>query len=394
MLFGTLSLALCSGELAAGEFKLNGFAAAETQFFLQDAQFPHQHGTDGSLVLQPEFYWESSDTQQSVLFTPFLRVDDGDASRTHGDIRELTWVKAASTWELRAGIRKVFWGVAESNHLVDIINQTDLVEDIDGEDKLGQPMLNLAIIQPWGTVDLFMLPGFRTRTFPGKSGRLRTQLRVDTSSARYESAAQDRHVDWAIRYANSFGDIDLGVYHFWGTGREPELLRGLTAAGEPVLIPRYDVINQTGVDLQATRGNWLWKLEALRRTGQGAPFAALVAGFEYTLVGVLGSPGDLGLLSEYHFDERGEQAVTPFNNDLFVGTRWALNDTMDSQILAGVITDLDGRGRFFNVEASRRLDDRWKLELELRMFWDVARSDPLRAIVDDDYLQLALARYF
>ncbi len=54
-------------------------------------------------------------------------------------------------WEILAGLNKVFWGVAESRHQV---------EDIDEEDKLGQPMLNLTTLRDWGTVSLFILPGF------------------------------------------------------------------------------------------------------------------------------------------------------------------------------------------------------------------------------------------
>ena len=38
----------------------------------------------------------------------------------------------------------------------------DLVENIDTEDKLGQPMLNLAFIQDSGTVDFFVMPYFPT----------------------------------------------------------------------------------------------------------------------------------------------------------------------------------------------------------------------------------------
>ena len=52
--------------------------------------------------------------------------------------------------KFRVGVGKVFWGVTESQHLVDIINQTDLVENIDTEDKLGQPMLETTWLQNWG----------------------------------------------------------------------------------------------------------------------------------------------------------------------------------------------------------------------------------------------------
>jgi hypothetical protein len=73
-------------------------------------------------------------------------------------VRELVWLKVSDTWELRAGTSKVFWGVAESQQLADNINQTDLVEDIDQEDKLGQPLVNLSLVRDWGNLDLFVLP--------------------------------------------------------------------------------------------------------------------------------------------------------------------------------------------------------------------------------------------
>ena len=94
----------------------------------------------------------------------------------------MNWLKVFDESELRVGLRKVFWGVTESQHLVDIINQTDLVESLDGEEKLGQPMINYALINDWGTLDLYLLPYFRERTFSGINGRLRSSLYVDTTN--------------------------------------------------------------------------------------------------------------------------------------------------------------------------------------------------------------------
>ena len=53
----------------------------------------------------------------------------------------------------------MFWGVTESQHLVDVVNQTDLVENPDGEEKLGQLMVNLTVARSWGTLNLFVAPG-------------------------------------------------------------------------------------------------------------------------------------------------------------------------------------------------------------------------------------------
>lgn len=56
-------------------------------------------------------------------------------------------------------------GVGGPVHLVDIINQSDLVENPDGEDKLEKPLVKLTSGLPWraGTLNLFMLPYFRER---------------------------------------------------------------------------------------------------------------------------------------------------------------------------------------------------------------------------------------
>ena len=59
---------------------------------------------------------------------------------------------------------------------------------------------------------------------------------------------------------------------------------------------------------------------------------------------------DVGVIGEYHFDERGEAALSPFNHDVFVGGRLAFNDVPDTQILGGVVSDLNGNGHFLNVE--------------------------------------------
>lgn len=376
------------------EFELSGYLGAEARVFWQQARLPEQSDASGSLVFKPEFYQSWHDGDQSLLFVPFVRLDQNDASRSHVDVRELSYVQVGPSWELRAGVRRVFWGVAESNHLVDVINQTDYVENIDFEDKLGQPMINLALIRGWGTLDLFVLPGFRERTFPGRKGRFQLPLRVDTSAVEYGSAAAHKHVDYALRYSHSAGPFDVGLYHFWGTSREPRLVPAVTASAEPVLAPVYELIHQSGLDLQATLGNWLLKLEALRREGQGETFAAAVGGFEYTLVGVLGSALDLGLLGEYHHDERRAAAPTPFDHDLFAGARLGVNDAADSQLLIGVLSDLDGGGYFVNLEASRRLGEAWKLEVELRLFLSTDQRDPLAALGRDDHLQVELQRYF
>ena len=253
------------GEPAIAE--VTGRVAFEGRGFLAPPRFPGQRRHGVSVAVEPELYLEWDD-YTSLTVAPFLRLDSADPERSHGDVRELYLRIVRDDWELGLGIGKLFWGVVESFHLVDVVNQTDLIENIDLEDKLGQPMVNLTLVRDWGYVDMVYMPRFRDRTFQGRRGRLRNALVAAGSLADHEPGAGRWYPGLAVRYSNSFGAWDAGVYQFHGLAREPSFGLALDAAGAPVLAPFYEIINQTGADVQYTAGAWLWKLEALFRQGQ------------------------------------------------------------------------------------------------------------------------------
>ena len=97
----------------------SGSAGLEFRGFNQTAKDTQQdHNTNFSFVFESEYFHEWDDGDQSIAFVPYFRVDENDDERTHFDIRELTYLKVAEDWELRIGIRKVFWGVTEFQHLL------------------------------------------------------------------------------------------------------------------------------------------------------------------------------------------------------------------------------------------------------------------------------------
>jgi hypothetical protein len=366
----------------------------QSRFFTQDARWPGQESQAGqiSLAATVELRWRNADDDQRASIIPYLRWDAEDEERSLLDLREAYWAWEAESFELLVGANTVFWGVTESVHLVDVLNQTDAVADIDGEDKLGQPMVNLAMQRDWGLLNFYVMPYFRERTFAGADGRLRTPLPVDTDRAQYESSAEEKHVDLALRYSHYVGDVDIGLSLFSGTSREPRLLPD---ADGTALLPHYDQINQFGVDLQYTHDAWLWKLESIVRDGYDDTFIAAVGGFEYTLYQVGESTADVGLLLEYQYDGRGEfEPLTIADNDVFAGARLALNDTQDTAVLAGVGYDVDTNEMFVNVEAERRLGEDYVLELRARAFSGARQDNPTYTLSRDDYLQLQLSRYF
>lgn len=378
----------------SADIELTGSFALEQRWFLENSPYDAISNGQASLYIEPEWYWESETGLDSVTFKPYLRLDDTDSERTHSDIRELMWLHVGDDWELRTGIGKVFWGQTESQHLVDVINQTDFVEAIDGEDKLGQPMVNIQWIKDWGTASIFLLPYFRERTFVGVEGRFRLPLEVAVDDAQYESNREQGHLDWAARWSHTLGDWEVGLSYFDGTSREPLLLPQVNNQ-EPVLMPYYEQMQQIGVDTLAVVDSWLIKFEGIHRRSNSSDFTAITTGFEYTQVGVMGSVIDLGYLMEYQYDERGEDATSLGQNDLMLGARFVFNDIDGTELLAGFVQDLDNsNSQSAFVEAFSRINDHWKWRVDGWFFTSEDTRDTLYLIRRDDYLQLSLEYYF
>jgi hypothetical protein len=381
--------------------EFSGYIGGQARVFFEDPLSPVQHNSYLSAVTEPEFFHEWDDGTQNLDAKLFYRVDQYDEQRTHGDIRELSWTGVYDNWEILAGISKVFWGVAETQHLVDIVNQTDLVENLDGEDKLGQPMIRASTERDWGTLDFFILPGFRERTFPGAEGRPRPNIIIDTEQdAIYDFSAGNDHVDLATRYSHYIGEWEFGLSFFSGTGRDPTdfSLIAISPSGEPITVPVYSLINQLGFDGQAFFGDWTWKLEAINievRSGakKGINSFKTVGGFEYTLVGIADTAMDLGFVVEYHYSDQ-RIIPTSFDNDLATALRFVLNDAQSSEVLAGVFTDADTQSIGSFIEASRRLGDSWTMELQVRTFHGAKEGRPLFSFRFDDFAQFDLNYHF
>ena len=99
---------------------------------------------------------------------------------------------------------------------------------------------------------------------------------------------------------------------------------------------------------------------------------------------------------EYHRDGR-DPASTPatgFDNDLFLGARYALNDVDDTQALAGTLIDHEDGLMSFLIEAERQIGDRWKLEAEARLLANVDGTNAFAAFKRDSFVNIQVSRFF
>ena len=405
-------------EIEFAAWELSGRVSLEGRYFPKTGIDPrHQSSHTTGIVVEPKLYVEDLEGRSATV-VPFFRYDSADSVRTHWDLREayvlLYGELGEGEWEVRLGADRVFWGVAESQHLVDIVNQIDFLEHPNGEVKLGQPMVHVTWTSDWGTLEFFGLPYHRPRIYPGRGGRLRFAGLVDSDRVEYQSGAEEWHPDFAARYSHSFGPLDVGVSVFDGTSREAALVCApptcdptRSSAAPPIFIPYYAQIRQFGLDAQLTLDAWLFKFEAMHRSGernllgrereyvaavvQGGGFddivglyreeeyVAAVVGGEYTFYSVFGSTADVGLLAEWNYDERGRLALPrrqpmTLDNDFFVGARLSFNDVQSTEITAAFLTDASRATRNLGVEFDRRLFDQWSLHAEANMILSI---DPL-----------------
>ncbi|MEX2962316.1 hypothetical protein [Microbulbifer sp. TYP-18] len=373
--------------------EIGGEVVLDKRFFYHSPVYQNQsRHEDPSVSLEAEYYNNWDNKRHSLVSSIFYRYHN--SGRQHFDIREFYWESVSDLWEMRIGVQKIFWGVLEFRHLVDVINQTDALEDLDEESKLGQPMANFTLVRDWGSFDLFLMPYFRKRAFANTEDRFRTPLPVDSSESSFESGAEEKHLDVALRYAHLIGDWEVGFSHFYGTNRDPSLILVNRLDSSPVLRPHYSIIHQTALDLQLTTGNALFKFEGYRRVENNSIFNTVGIGSEYTFVGVGESEIDVGVLAEYYYDDRGNEATTPFENDLVLGTRIVFNDYQTTSLIIGTTVDIKDDSRFYTIEGSRRVSDQLSAELRARIFSNTNNTEYSYPFRQDDYFEISISYNF
>jgi hypothetical protein len=368
--------AMISSSALASDFSFTPSVTTEFRYF------PESPAYDGQLeYFQPSVYfsgegrWISKDRKKRLQFEPFLRVDVQDDERSHFDIRELNYSQRFSNFDLLIGNAQIFWGVAESRNVVDVINQFDEVENSDETDKLGQPLIRFGKFTDIGRFEVYYLPYFRERTFPGGDGRQRGPLTVDLDNAEYDEGREEWAGDFALRYQHQIDQFDIGIHVFTGTARAPFLKSNGEGTSH---IPIYQKLTQGGVDIQRTWDAWLLKLEVVIADQSGDNFTSNVFGLEYTFFDFSNSGVDIGILFEGLYDNRDENktASTLFENDIFVGTRFTWNDFQESELLLGAIIDWKTGSMFSSIEYERRIGENMKFEVEAQYFL-AEDSEPL-----------------
>ncbi|WP_176594355.1 hypothetical protein [Sphingobium sp. EM0848] len=317
-----------------------------------------------------------------------------DRSRSFvGDVREATIGASGGKLEWKVGMLAETWGVLEAWNPVDIINQRDLSEDFQGKVKFGQ-LGALATTQAGPlSVTGYVTTMARTRRFAQNEDRLQV-LPAPVLHSEFEDGR------WTpgggVRVTGSVAGIDLGVGHYIGPDREPELSPVIDAERFVGLAAKYNRIGQTSLDAQYVTGDAVLKLEVIHRSGDsGGRFWGDGGGLENSFGHPFGLGGELTLYAEYYADGRSDNApVTPFEHDIFVGARYDFKNISDTVVELRATRDLRWESTLLELRGTRRIAHNLLLQVNLLAPLNAERDPALTTLRRDSYLRVGLSRYF
>lgn len=379
-----------------------GFSGAidlETTGYKSAPLYEGQKRNSANLSISPKWglTWNIKDhIDAEITLAPFFNVHPYDSARTYSDLREAKFKYDLGKTNYTVGYDHVFWGKTESDQLVDIINQTDMLAGTD--DKLGQPLLSFSHFSDIGAASLatsiYYLPLFRERSFAGVESRNRSSITIDSDHPIYLDDTSEKTPSYAARVDSTIGSVDLGLSFFDGLSRDPGF--SLNSDGS-ALQPVYGEITQVGIDGQITLDSSLLKFEAIKRNGQinrlgvEENYSSAILGIEHTLYQLRGSNADLGLIFEYAKDSRNERSLTPLENDIILGARLAVNNASDTSALLTTSIDINTNETYIRLEGQHRLNDHLSISTEAGV---LTNADPNSLLYDqrnDSFLSLDIS---
>ena len=368
---------------AQPEFEHRGEVSAEVSWYPRTPSHSGQKDSFLHLEARPEIFVYGERVEAQIQ----PRISGGTGGGGLVDLREANVTGRVGEMDYLIGNTVLFWGQVEGYNPVDIVNAKDFSRGLLRSKKRGAPMARLSWPVGPGQLDLLAID-FVENVYPDTSLRERPALKVTGNRPAFSEGAKRDDIANAVRWAGYFGDVDLGLSWFRGTGHSPRLV----PQADGTLKPDYSRITQAGLDIQYLRGDTALKGEAIRRRGQYdrlgtiSSYSAWVAGLEHNLYDIDGTGRDLVLIAEYARDSRRGRAHSGFQNDLTIGGRWVWNDVEDTEMLALVSRDLDNGAQTMTLTFDRRLTDSLTFEASARHVERLDRDPNSAALARDQAL--------
>ncbi|MCW8093452.1 hypothetical protein [Alteromonas sp. ASW11-130] len=312
----------------------------------------------------------------------FTNWDSMDNARRYTDIRKANVYFSNSKITLGAGVDTFFWGVSESINVVNVLNQSDLRESLDGKVKLGQTFISMSHPFSNGEFSIYFLPEFRPIDFPERPA---FGLPVSEKNV-YEN--NEKEGGFATRALFYFSDYEFAVSYFEGTRRSPILIPQVNLKE---LLPYYIQTKNVLLDGVYLADDFTLKLEAKFGKERESAFTTSNIGIEYPSYILEDYIDEIIFIAEYVFDDRGITAETHGQNDIFIGAKFDFGETNQGNIRFLYSYDLDNKGQYLELNYQYRLSDYVRYKFKFISVLDSSPEDQrLHALRKEEFVKLSI----
>lgn len=346
----------------------------------------------------------------------FGRIGAFDPDRNRFNIEEFWTGYRLKGWKIRLGSQLLDWTATEAFHPADIINSRNLDSNIENAAKIGEPMLAVSRRIGTGSLSAYYMPYRVPPQTPSGSSRLSlTGPGFDVGGVYW--AEDDGKLaqgpfsnQWAVRLTRTVGDADLSLHLVQHHDRSQPIFLFDPSDGKlhPIFLP----VTQIGGTYLHILGPWVIKLEAAwrdfktlaspSRLGRLAleDHGQAAFGLDFGWDHVGGSQSTVFLEGQgiAGTDKATRAGLHLFQQDLLVGYRLSLNDTLAKELLATFIIDMERSNEYIaNVNYSQRLSDTLSLKSGLRWIHAPQKSASvtgLEALDGANQLFLTFSKHF
>ena len=338
-----------------------------------------------------------------------------DESRSDLILEEF-WAGWRGDWlDVLVGARLINWSATEAFHPADIINSRNLDSDIENAEKIGEPMASVRARLWQGGLTAFFMPLRLAPRLPGPRSRLNFSQGQPLGKTLWSN--RDEGIDdgpwtsqWAARFDQTFAGLDLALHYVDHQDRHQPAIILEPNSGR--IHPVYRRVKRYGGTAAQVLGEWILKAEVDHRRFDAldmgpqyqvlnpgaADHTAVAFGLEWGWGYSSGSEGTVLLEGQWMIaDASADELETlgPFQRDILLGYRHALNDVEGTELLVGVIIDTQRPDECIaNVTFTRRINDQWSLDSGLRIMNAPESKSLLHAQHEAHSVQLSLTRFF
>lgn len=405
------------------------FAASGGEFALENRYYPKEVASaseDYNLSVFGRFYYDYEKESLFLKASGIGRFDILDEKRRFATVEDLfIEKKVGENIRLSLGYKVYNDSVLEIFHPADIINSRNFDGDFERLEKRGELALETEVYNLDSSLSFYFFPHMERPLFPGAKSRMGVGREFDRVVAviRDDIKESDFWIpQYGVRAKTKLLGFDIGAFYFRHIDRNRPVFAFNEFVSSPFLLPKnqkkfyphFFEVDDFGFTLVGEISSILFKMESTyhhyvserellivdkNKFSLFSPddHLELATGLEYILS--LESGHDMTFFLEWQkiFIQKNsyQKKSSPFQNDLSLGARYALNDIAGTEIYAFILGDVAGRDEgIFSVKLSRRFSERIRYEVAARVVWAHENDDyGLRALEDDHYLTMNV-RYF